>query len=100
MGFFSDMWDGLKSAGNWVSNAVKDVVMPAVDIGTKILPYVAPLLLKKGGSVHELKDTPANRKKIKAHFLKLYGHGLDKNKPFKALKLGGAVKKTRAKSRS
>ena len=68
--------------------------MPAIEIGKQVLPYVAPLLLKKGGAVSDMKDTPANRKKIKAHFLKLYGHGLNKAQPFKK---GGSVRKTRAK---
>jgi hypothetical protein len=68
MGFFGDIWDGIKSAANWTYNAAKDVI----PIAEKVLPYVAPLLLKKGGKIEDFKDTPANRKKILTAFNKIH----------------------------
>lgn len=65
MGFFEDAW-------NWTKNAVRDVydtVSPVVNTVKEIIPYVAPLLLKKGGMVSkEVKDTKANRRKILKFF--------------------------------
>lgn len=67
MGFLEDAW-------NWTKNAVKsvyDTVSPVVNTVKEIIPYVAPLLLKKGGMVNgEVKDTIANRKKILKFFNK------------------------------
>lgn len=65
--FFEDAW-------NWTKNAVKDVyntISPVVDTVKEIAPYIAPLLLKKGGMVRkQVKDTKANRKKILRYFNK------------------------------
>lgn len=52
MAWYDDIWSGIKS-----------VVGVAKDVASVVTPFL-PLLLKKGGHIGELKDTPANRKKI------------------------------------
>lgn len=52
MAWYDDIWSGIKS-----------VVSVGKDIVSTVAP-ILPLLLKKGGSLSEFRDTPANRKKI------------------------------------
>jgi len=66
MTWFEDAW-------NWTRNAVSDVadvVKKGADAVSTVLPYIAPLLLKKGGQVKEFRDTQANRKKVLSYFNK------------------------------
>ena len=72
MAWYDDIWNGIKDATKTVGEVVSTV--------GPILPF----LLKKGGSVKEFKDTPANRKKLvqaynKAHGTKLTYAKLEKH---------------------
>jgi len=62
MAWYDDLWGGIKSA-------VGDVA----DVVGKVAPLV-PLFLKKGGSVSDFKDTPANRRKIINLYKKINPH--------------------------
>lgn len=68
MGFFDDVWNGIKDAANWTYNTAKDVL----PIAKEVAPYVLPLIAKKGGEMTQ--DTPANRKKILNAWNKLHPH--------------------------
>jgi len=59
MAWYDDLWSGIKS----VVNVGKDVV-------STIAP-ILPFILKKGGSVKDFQDTPANRKKVLKAFNKV-----------------------------
>ena len=92
MGFFDSIWNGIKDAASWTYGAVKDVL----PIAEKVLPYVAPLLLKKGGKIENMKDTPANRKKILNAWNKIhpkYKMTEAKLKKHMLHKKGGMIKK-------
>jgi len=91
MGFFDDVWNGIKDGATWVYNTAKDIL----PVAEKVAPYVLPLLAKKGGEI--LKDTPENRRKILRTWNKLHpNHKMSeaKMKKYMAMKKkGGMVKK-------
>jgi hypothetical protein len=60
MPWYSDLWEGIKS-----------VVGVAKDVASVVTPFL-PLILKKGGKIADLEDTPANRKKILTLFNKVH----------------------------
>lgn len=72
--WYDDLWSGIKDGFNGVVSVVKDVAP------------ILPLLLKKGGSVTEFKDTPANRKKLHKLWKKLHPHATKKRVAKKAPK--------------
>lgn len=60
MAWYDTLWSGIKSA-----------VGVAKDVVSTVAPII-PLLLKKGGSVSDFKDTPANRRKVLTAFNKIH----------------------------
>jgi|688.fasta_scaffold390008_2 hypothetical protein len=79
MAWYDDLWSGIKS-----------VVGVAKDAASAVTPFL-PLLLKKGGHIGDLKDTPANRKKIvqlynKVHKTKLTMRQLNAHLKKKSMK--------------
>jgi hypothetical protein len=60
MAWYDDLWSGIKSA-----------VGVAKDVASVVTPFL-PLILKKGGKIGDLEDTPANRKKILTLFNKVH----------------------------
>ena len=74
MAWYDDIWNGIKDATKTVGDVVSTVA--------PILPF----LLKKGGSVKDFKDTPANRKKLVQAYNKAHGTKLTLSKLEKHLK--------------
>jgi hypothetical protein len=60
MAWYDDLWSG-----------IKDVVNVGKDVVSTVAPLL-PLILKKGGTVKDFKDTPENRKKILKAFNKVH----------------------------